>query len=141
MAVQRFLDQLRINIVTAADNQILGAAGQTQKPLFIKITKVTSIEPVVFYPGFAVIGLILVAGKNLRTFDQYHTGLAGSTFLYNTRAIQSDDTDKRVGYTNAYTAWRLPFRRAADQGSGFGHSIAVKNLDVKLLLKTILECS
>ena len=69
MADHGFLDHRGINVVSAADDQVLLAPRQPEAAIGVLPREVAGVEPAVADPDAAVRFLVLVAGKDVRPLD------------------------------------------------------------------------
>ena len=69
MRIEWLLDQLWVDVVAAANDQVFRAPREKQAVVLIQIAKVTGVEPTILDPGIVVVGLNLIACEHLRAFD------------------------------------------------------------------------
>ena len=67
--MQGFLDHLRVDVVTAADDQVLAAPGQPDVAVSIDATEVAGIEPVAIDPDAGVLARLQIALEYRGTAD------------------------------------------------------------------------
>ena len=84
VAQQRFLDHPRVDVVAAADDEVLGPAGEVHEAVGVDTAEVAGVQPAVAddalpaHPGAAEGRIGDVAGEHGGPADREHAGLAGS---------------------------------------------------------------
>ena len=64
MLKQNLLDRGRIDVMPAADHQILGAAGDPEKTVFVEAAKIAGIDPIAVNERALVVNLVEIAAEN-----------------------------------------------------------------------------
>ena len=83
MGQQRVLDDPGVDVVAAADDQVLGPAGEGDEAAGVDHAEVAGVQPAVTddavpaHPGAAEVGVGDVAGEHGGPADHQHAGLAG----------------------------------------------------------------
>src|SRR5271165_3608786 len=83
MAQQPVLDHLRVDVVAAADDEVLGPAGQGDEAAGVDAAEVAGVQPAVMddafpaHPGAAEVGVGDVAGEDGGPADHQYADLAG----------------------------------------------------------------
>ena len=62
----RVLDHQRVDVVAAADDQVLGAAGDVDAALRVGVAEVAAVEPAALDEDTRVVLRIAVAGRDMR---------------------------------------------------------------------------
>ena len=80
---QRVLDHLRVDVVAAADDQVLGPPGEIHEAVGVHAAQVPGVQPAVTdgtvpaHPGAAEAGVGDIPGEHGGPADDQHAGLAG----------------------------------------------------------------
>ena len=77
MAGEGVFDYAGIDIVSAADNDVLGPPGQPEVSVFVLSCEVAGVEPAIFIQHFAGGIFVLVAGKHIGPPDQQISDFIG----------------------------------------------------------------
>ena len=135
-------DRRRIDIVSATDDQVLGAAGQDQPLVFGEIADVAGHQPAIVRQNVDVVQRIDVAGKHLRPANDDQAARELGTLLHLLRALQGDDPGHCIRRPEADAA-RKRFAATGIESDGsrrFGHAIRFEQSDAGALLKPLADC-
>jgi hypothetical protein len=137
MAVERLFDDHRIDVMAAADDEILGTAGQPDIALGVEPAEITGVEPAAGQHGTAVMARIEITRGDLRAAHQHVADRAG-------RAIAADravgrhvgDADLGVGQAQAdRSGAALAMQRVhARVAVHLGHAVALDHRGTDLAL-------
>ncbi len=121
---QRVLDQLRIDVVAAADDQVLGPAGDEQPPLFVGVGEIAAVQIAVTQRACIVRGIAIARG-DIGARHGHHADLARFAGLAE-RAVRIEPAHHHaaVGQTASDRTQHRLRRRGIDrhQAAGFGHA-------------------
>ena len=134
-------DRRRIDIVSAAHDQILGAPCQNQ-PLFLgEVADVPGHQPAIVGQDVDVVLRIDVTRKNLRPANHDQAAREFGTLLHLLRTLQGDDLDHCVRRPKADASRErfAPTGIEGDRGCRLGHAIRFKQLDTGPLLKPLAD--
>ncbi len=144
MLVQGLLDHQRIDVVAAADDQILGAARQPDEIVGIDAAEIAGVQPaplvgIVCFsldPRIAIVRRRDVAFENLRSPHQHHALLVGRAAAFDPIAFQFGHDQLHVGQAMAdrADARRAQARVHAGEAVHFGHAEAFDDFHVQKLL-------
>jgi hypothetical protein len=98
---QRLLDQGRIDVVAAADDDILGPSGHEHKAVTVDAPEIAGDQPAVLGAGAAVMLRIDVAGRETRSSDLQHADLVEATNPRRSVGRVDHCPNLRIGQSNA----------------------------------------
>src|SRR5712664_109049 len=128
MAIERLFDDHGIDVVAAADDEILGAAGQPDIALRVEPAEVAGIEPAVGQHRAAVMAWIEIARGDLWTAHQHVADLTGGTIAVDGAVgchIGDADLGVRQAQADRSSAALAMQRIHGRVAVHFGHAIAL----------------
>ena len=130
-AVGHVLDVGRVDVVAAAHDQILGAAGQHQPLIVGQITDVAGIEPTVRAQDVLIVLGVDIAREHLRPFDQHQAARPGRTVRVAAGGIEADDPGlgKRRPEADAALQRRAAAGIEGNGGRRLGHAVGLIERD------------
>ena len=72
MLLQRLLDHRRVDVVAAADDQVLGAAGQVEVAVLVQVAEVAGVEPAGLEPDVLVVLVAQVTREHVGSAHADH---------------------------------------------------------------------
>ena len=107
MGQQRVFDHLRVDVVPAADDQVLGPAGEVHEAVGVDAAEVPGVQPAVpdkpvcAHPGAAAAGIGDVPGEHGGSADRQHAGLARGAVRPGSVVADPDGLDLLPGQRQA----------------------------------------
>src|SRR4029077_7455191 len=126
----------------AADNEVLGAAGDKDEPILVDATEIAADQPAILGAGILLVRVIEVACRLSRPLDLQHADLVGTAQpAPHTGAADGDGTDLCVGHAETRRAFlaRTVARVDGDARRVLGHAIRVEYAHPGNLLKAALD--
>src|SRR3979409_2058857 len=103
---QRLFDQAWIDIVAAADDDVLGAAGDKDEPILVDATEIAADQPAILGAGIILVREIEVACLLCWSFDLEYADIVGATEAApRAGAADRDCADLRVRYAETRAAF------------------------------------
>src|SRR6202034_603187 len=121
-------DRRRIDIVSAAHDQILGAPGQNQTLIFREVADVAGHQPAVVHQHVDVMLRIDVTWKHLRSANHDQAAREIRALLHLPRALQGDYFGRDLWRPEADASGErfAPTGVERDSGGRFGHTVGFK---------------
>ena len=139
---ESLLHRHRVNVVRAANDQVLGAAGDPQVAIFIQPAQVARVDPAGLHERALVMHLVQVAGEHARAAHGHHTNLVGRAVtqvipfpidLHNAHAAVGH------GMTHRAQAQRPVAVRDGVYAGRFGHAINLQHRHLETLLQRLAD--
>src|SRR5438270_4642163 len=93
------LDRLRIDVVPAADHQILGAPGDPEPAVLVEAAEIAGVHPDVLDERYLVVDVVEIAAEHTGAGHGYEADLVGRAVpLIFALGIQLDDAHAAVGH-------------------------------------------
>src|SRR5579863_9210001 len=111
-----------IDVMAAADHEVLGAPGDPEQTVFVETAKIAGIDPVAVNESAFVVLLVKIAAEDSRSRHDDDSDLVYRTVtLEPAVVVELDDTNPRVRHRPAY-------RTEADQTIRIGHGVYARSL-------------
>src|SRR5262249_31784860 len=92
----RLLDDRRIDVVAAADDHVLDAAGEPEIAVGVEASEVARVEPAVASEYAVVVLRLEIAGRDAGSPDHDHANLVDRAFAHDPSAVELDGLDLGV---------------------------------------------
>src|SRR5262249_52573473 len=102
MLEQDFFNGSRIDVVAAADHEILGAASDPEKTVLVEPAKITGIDPIASDERVLVVQLVEVTVEDSRSGHDHDANLVYRAIaLEPTVVVELYDTNASIGHRQA----------------------------------------